>query len=108
MFHKEIRDRENKKSMIYTIFFGNLSSTDNKNNAEEMNDFIKNLMDPFNNSMLNIQEEFDNYDVEYNELYSIETKIDEKNINNTNNNSSNFLNPSTYFRRNSLPLPNST
>jgi hypothetical protein len=108
MFHKEIRDRENKKSMIYTIFFGNLSSTDNKNNAEEMNDFIKNLMDPFNNSMLNIQDEFDNYDVEYNELYSIETKIDEKNINNTNNNSSNFLNPSTYFRRNSLPLPNST
>ena len=108
MFHKEIRDRENKKSMIYTIFFGNLSSTDNNNNAEEMNDFIKNLMDPFNNSMLNIQDEFDNYDVEYNELYSIETKIDEKNINNSNNNLSNFLNPSTYFKKNSLPLPNST
>jgi hypothetical protein len=97
MFHKEIRDRENKKSMIYTIFFGNLSSTDNKNNAEEMNDFIKNLMDPFNNSMLNIQDEFDNYDVEYNELYSIETKIDEPNINNTNK----LKNSTSYFKRNS-------
>ena len=94
MFHEEIKDRENKKSMIYMIFCGNLVSTNNNNKAEEMNEFIKNLMDPFNNSMLNIQDEFDNYDVEYNELYSIETKIDEKNINNSNNNFS------SYFKRN--------
>jgi hypothetical protein len=93
MFHKEIRDCENKKSMVYTIIFGNSSSKKN-DKPEEMNDFIKNLMDPFNNSMLNIQDEFDNYDIEYNELYSIETKINEKN-NKTNSNKSNF------FRRNS-------
>lgn len=96
MFHKEIRDRENKKSMIYTIIFGNSSSKKN-DKPEEMNDFIKNLMDPFNNSMLNIQDEFDNYDIEYNELYSIETKIDEPIINNTNK----FKNSMSYFRRNS-------
>jgi hypothetical protein len=99
MFHKEIRDCENKKSMVYTIFFGNLSSKQN-NKPEEINDFIKNLMDPFNNSMLNIQDDFDNYDIEYNELYNIEKKIiDEQNI---NNNSSNFLKPSitSYLRRN--------
>ena len=93
MFHKEIRDCENKKSMVYTIIFGNSSSKKN-DKPEEMNDFIKNLMDPFNNSMLNIQDEFDNYDIEYNELYGIETKINEKN-NKTNSNKSNF------FRKNS-------
>ena len=98
MFHKEIRDLENKKSMIYTIIFNNSSSQNNK--PEEMNDFIKNLMDPFNNSTLNIHDEFDNYDNEYNELYSIETKINE-NINNINN-SSNSFNLISYFRRNSL------
>jgi hypothetical protein len=99
MFHEEIRDRENKKSMIYMIFCSNLVSTNRNNKVEEMNDFIKNLMDPFNNSMLNIQDEFDNYDIEYNELYSIETKIDEKNINNVNNLNNNFT---SYFKRNSL------
>jgi hypothetical protein len=109
MFHKEIRDCENRKSMVYAIFFGNSSSMHKKNSKpEEMNDFIKNLMDPFNNSMLNIQDDFDNYDIEYNELYAIEKKIDEQSIDNSNYNLSNFLNPSTYFRRNSLPLPNST
>ena len=89
MFHEEIRDCENKKSMIYTIFFSNLSSTNN--NSKEMNDFIKNLMDPFNNSMLNIQDEYDNYDVEYNELYSIDTKVDEQN---------NLNRSKSFFRRN--------
>lgn len=108
MFHKEIRDCENRKSsMVYTIFFGNSSKKDNK--PEEMNDFIKNLMDPFNNSMLNIQDEFDNYDVEYNELYSIEKKNDnasDENIN-INYNLTDFLNPSSYFKRNSLQKTNS-
>lgn len=108
MFHKEIRDCENKKNMVYTIFFGNSSYGNSTNKPEEMNDFIKNLMDPFNNSMLNNQDDFDNYDIEYNELYSIEKKIDEQSSDNSNRNLSNFLNPSTYFWRNSLPLPNST
>ena len=110
MFHKEIRDCENRKSMVYTIFFGN-SSLKQNNKPEEMNDFIKNLMDPFNNSMLNIQDEFDNYDVEYNELYSIEKKNDFTNIlenTNTNINNYNFLKPSTYFKKNSLNRQNST
>jgi len=107
MFHKEIRDCENKKSMVYTIFFGNSSSKQN-NKPEEINDFIKNLMDPFNNSMLNIQDDFDNYDIEYNELYNIEKKImDQENAN--NNNSSNFLKPSisSYLKRNTLSRTNS-
>lgn len=91
MFHKEIRDCENRKSMVYTIFFGNSSSKQNIK-PEEMNDFIKNLMDPFNNSMLNIQDEFDNYDVEYNELYSIQ-KNNEETSNTTSSKSQHFLNP---------------
>jgi len=106
MFHKEIRDCENRKSMVYTIFFGNSSKQNMK--PEEMNDFIKNLMDPFNNSMLNIQDEFDNYDVEYNELYSIEKTNEEIIPEQQNYNLSNFLNPSSYFKRNSLPRTNST
>lgn len=106
MFHKEIRDCENRKSMIYAIFFGNLESNQN-NKPEEMNNFIKNLMDPFNNSMLNLDDEFDNYDIEYNELYSIE-KTNEIIPNVQNYNLSNFLNPSTYFKRNSSQRLNST
>jgi len=98
MFHKEIRDCENRKSMVYTIFFGNTTGRNNSK-PEEINDFIKKLMDPFNNSMLNIQDDFDNYDIEYNELYNIEKKIIDENI---NNNSSNFLKPSiaSYLKRN--------
>lgn len=100
MFHKEISDCENRKSMVYTIFFGNLSPNRNTK-PEEMNDFIKNLMDPFNNSMLNLQDDFDNYDVEYNELYSIQ-KNEEIIPEIQNRNLSDFLNPSSYFKRNSL------
>lgn len=103
MFHKEIRDCENRKSMVYTIFFGNSSSKQNIK-PEEINDFIKNLMDPFNNSMLNMQDEFDNYDVEYNELYSIQ-KMNEEEINTTETKNYNFLNP---FKRSSLPRTSST
>ena len=78
MFHKEIRDCENRKSMVYTIIFGNSS---NPIKPEEMNDFIKNLMDPFNNSMLTIQDEFDNYDSEYNELYDLNKNYTQHNNN---------------------------
>lgn len=99
MFHKEIRDKENKKSMLYTIFFGN-SYMNNSKNPEEMNDFIKNLMDPFNsmsNLNMNIQNDYDNYDDEYNELYSIETK---KKLTNKSNSNNNFFksSTSTYFK----------
>lgn len=99
MFHKEIRDCENRKSMVYTIFFGNSSSKQNIK-PEEMNDFIKNLMDPFNNSMLNIQDEFDNYDVEYNELYSIQ-KNNEETSHTSSSKSQRFLNPFKRTRTNS-------
>jgi hypothetical protein len=46
----------------------------NKNkykNPEEMNEFIKNLMDPFNNSVAAVEYDFDSYYDEYYELYGI-------------------------------------
>ena len=68
MFHKEIRDGEIKRSkyLLYLI--------DNKNNyinPEEMNEFIKNLMDPFHNSIIETSE-FDSYYEDFYELYGIE------------------------------------
>ena len=69
MFHKEIRDGETKRQrIIYSSICG-----DDKNykNPEEMNEFIKNLMDPFNNSIASIDNDFDSYYDEYYELYDI-------------------------------------
>lgn len=67
MFHKEIKDGESKRNNhIYTIIFG--EDTKYKN-PEEMNNFIKNLMDPFNNSIVSINN--DSYYDEYYELYGI-------------------------------------
>ena len=67
MFHKEIKDGESKRNNhIYTIIFG--EDTKYKN-PEEMNNFIKNLMDPFNNSIISINN--DSYYDEYYELYGI-------------------------------------
>ena len=44
MFHKEIKDAEEKRTSIcYT------SSDKNGGDPEKMNDFIRNLMDPFAN-----------------------------------------------------------
>ena len=37
-----------------------------------MNDFIKNLMDPFNNSVASVEHDFDTYYDEYYELYDIQ------------------------------------
>lgn len=72
MFHKEIRDGENKRNQfIYNLFFTNKETK----NPEEMNDFIKNLMDPFNNSVASLQNDFDSYYDEYYQLYDI--SIDE-------------------------------
>jgi uncharacterized protein (UPF0305 family) len=66
-FHKEIKDGEIKRNNhIYTIIFG--EDTKYKN-PEEMNNFIKNLMDPFNNSIVSINN--DSYYDEYYELYGI-------------------------------------
>jgi hypothetical protein len=70
MFHKEIKDAEEKRSK----FFFNLFYDDNSNykNPEEMNDFIKNLMDPFNNHITQTNHDFDTYYEEYYKLYDIE------------------------------------
>ena len=70
MFHKEIRDGESKRSrIIYYTIFGEKKSK--YKNPEEMNDFIKNLMDPFNNSLTNVKYDFDSYYDDYYELYDI-------------------------------------
>jgi hypothetical protein len=69
MFHKEIKDAEEKRSK----FFCNLCP-DNKLNVsspEEMNDFITNLMDPFNNSVSQTEDNFDTYYDDYYKLYDI-------------------------------------
>jgi len=64
MFHKEIKDGESKRNRhLYNLIFG-----ENVKNPEEMNNFIKNIMDPFN-SIVNINN--DSYYDEYYELYEI-------------------------------------
>lgn len=68
MFHKEIRDGETKR---LTMFFSD--GSDKYKNPEEMNEFIKNLMDPFNNSFAaNVDNNFESYYDEYYELYGLE------------------------------------
>jgi predicted nucleic acid-binding Zn-ribbon protein len=67
MFHKEIKDAEEKRS---SFCFEDYNS--NYKNPEEMNDFIKNLMDPFNNCIVQTNNDFDNYYEEYYKLYDIE------------------------------------
>lgn len=70
MFHKEIRDGETKRTRIlYSSIFGDKNKY---KNPEEMNEFVKNLMDPFNNSVANVDQDFDTYYDEYYELYDIE------------------------------------
>ena len=65
MFHKEVKDGESKRNKnLYSLIFG-----ENIKNPEEMNNFIKNLMDPFNNSIVSINN--DSYYDEYYELYGI-------------------------------------
>jgi hypothetical protein len=68
MFHKEIKDAEEKRSKFFC--FGD-NVTEYKN-PEEMNDFIKNLMDPFNNCIVQSVNDFDTYYEEYYKLYDIE------------------------------------
>ena len=95
MFHKEIRDGETKRTRIITdLIFG--SSNDNFKNPEEMNVFIKNLMDPFNNSVVGVQHDFDSYYDEYYELYDIK-KDDEIS---KDFNFKKMFNPRSYFKSN--------
>ena len=70
IFHKEIKDAEEKRSGLWSIFFQDNNA--NYKNPEEMNEFIKNLMDPFNNSMPQSTNDFDTYYDEYYKLYDIE------------------------------------
>jgi hypothetical protein len=69
MFHKEIKDAEEKRSKFCSFL-----ADDNRDykNPEEMNEFIKNLMDPFNNCVIQTNNEFDTYYEEYYKLYDIE------------------------------------
>ena len=70
MFHKEIRDGEVKRrSIFYNMLFG---EKQNIKAPEEMNEFIKNLMDPFNNSIASTMDrDFDSYYDDYIALYDI-------------------------------------
>jgi hypothetical protein len=69
MFHKEIKDAEEKRSRFCFCFGDNNT---NYKNPEEMNEFIKNLMDPFNNCIIQSNNDFDTYYEEYYKLYDIE------------------------------------
>jgi len=92
MFHKEIRDGETKRTRtIYNIFF---KDKNKYKNPEEMNDFIKNLMDPFNNSVSGVKNDFDSYYDEYYELYDIKKEDDEVFIKEFK-----IFSPKTYFTR---------
>jgi predicted transcriptional regulator len=95
MFHKEIRDGESKRSrMIYTMIFGDKH---NYKNPEEMNDFIKNLMDPFNNSVASVNHDFDSYYDEYYELYGIQKPLEEEGIKDFK--FKQIFDPKTYFSK---------
>ena len=72
MFHKEIKDAEEKRSKFFC--FGD--NTIEYKNPEEMNDFIKNLMDPFNNCIVHSANDFDTYYEEYYKLYDIEQPLE--------------------------------
>jgi hypothetical protein len=71
MFHKEILDGEIKRKKFKSFIYYILGDTTNYKNPEEMNTFIKNLMDPFNNSNTNTENDFDSYYDEYYKLYDI-------------------------------------
>lgn len=93
MFHKEIVDGETKRTrMLYYIFCGEDNTT--YKHPEEMNDFIKNLMDPFNNSASRIENDFDSYYDEYYELYGIKKDDIEVTIQEFN-----LFNPKTFLQK---------
>lgn len=95
MFHKEIKDGETKRTRIlFTSIFGD---NNNYKNPEEMNDFIKNLMDPFNGSVPNVENDFDSYYDEYYELYDI--KNNEIDVRQKEFKLKQLFDPKSYFSR---------
>jgi len=71
MFHKEIKDAEYKRSALLDMFFDN-DYDKNIINPEEMNSFIRKLMDPFNNDIKEPIYENDNYYEDYYKLYDVD------------------------------------
>jgi len=65
MFHKEIKDAEEKRSSVFW-----LDSETQNSNPENMNEFIRNLMDPF--SAVVIQSNDGNHYDDYYKLYNME------------------------------------
>ena len=68
--------------MFNTCFNAKIEYT----NPEEMNDFIKNLMDPFNNCVSQTANDFDSYYEDYYKLYDIEQPETENGTGNNNSN----------------------
>jgi hypothetical protein len=75
MFHKEIKTSDKRQNQYHFRFNKNDS---NSSNPEEMNDFIKNLMDPFNNAIAPIDNDNDLCYEEYYELYNIEKPVEQE------------------------------
>jgi hypothetical protein len=95
MFHKEIRDGETKRTRVIISWF--CGDKSNYKNPEEMNDFIKNLMDPFNNSTSGQDNDFDTHYDEYYDLYNIPKEFEQENIYKNSLNFKKILSPSSYF-----------
>ena len=92
MFDQEIKDAENKRQFVWTT---NLTS--NKIiKPEEMNDFIKKIMDPFDNDIIQKDDDYDNiYYDDYYKLYGIENSIPP--VDNKHSFSYSSFNPRQYF-----------
>jgi DNA-binding transcriptional MerR regulator len=96
MFHKEIKDAETKRSSyFYNYLCGNKQ---NYHPPEEMNNFIKNLMDPFNNSINSVDHDFDSYYDDYYKLYDIDN--DKNKIIHKEFKLKSAFNPKNYFKKN--------
>lgn len=97
MFHKEIKDAEEKRSSLCCLF--NYRNDDNKKNPEEMNEFIRNLMDPFQNTAFFNNSKNDKlYYKDYFHLYEIDIETDDE-ISEENNENKNI-----FFRHIGTPL----
>jgi len=77
MFHREIIDGERKRSrnMYYLICCEVLCCKTDKDiykTPEELNEFIRKLMDPFNDKIIHTVDDFDNYYEDYYDLYDID------------------------------------
>lgn len=71
MFHQEIKDAEIKRSSIFWT-----NSKTQKSNPENMNEFIRKLMDPFSTIVIHADEPNSYYD-DYYKLYDMEKPIKE-------------------------------